>query len=96
MAVHSSILALRIHWTEETGGLQSMGSQRAGHDWAHGTGRVLTQDSRGKMFKRVWTPAWGSRGRSGVPLTECRWIMGVGRVERARSRLEPTPAVHPD
>ena len=28
MATHSSILALRIPWTEEPGGLQSMGSQR--------------------------------------------------------------------
>ena len=33
MAVHSSILALRIPWTEARGGLQSMGSQRIGHDW---------------------------------------------------------------
>ena len=30
---HSSILAWRIPWTEEPGGLQSMGSQRHGHDW---------------------------------------------------------------
>ena len=32
MATHSSILAWRIRWTEEPGGLRSMGSQRAGHD----------------------------------------------------------------
>ena len=32
MATHSSILAGRIPWTEEPGGLQSMGSQRDGHD----------------------------------------------------------------
>ena len=32
MAPHSSILAWEIPWTEEPGGLQSMGSQRAGHD----------------------------------------------------------------
>ena len=32
MATHSSILAQRIPWTEEPGGLQSMGLQRAGHD----------------------------------------------------------------
>ena len=32
MAVHSSILAWRILWTEEPGGLQSMGSPRVGHD----------------------------------------------------------------
>ena len=32
MATHSSILAWRIPWTEEPGGLQSMGSQRVGQD----------------------------------------------------------------
>ena len=35
MATHSSILAWRILWTEEPGGLQSMGPQRVGHDWRH-------------------------------------------------------------
>ena len=33
MATHCSILAWRIPWTEEPGGLQSMGSQRVRHDW---------------------------------------------------------------
>ena len=32
MATHFSILAWRIPWTEEPGGLVSMGSQRVGHD----------------------------------------------------------------
>ena len=32
MTTHSSILAWRISWPEEPGGLQSMGSQRVGHD----------------------------------------------------------------
>ena len=35
MATHSSILAWEILWTEEPGNLQSMGSQRVGHDRAH-------------------------------------------------------------
>ena len=33
MATHSSILAWRMPWTEEPGGLQSMGSQRVRQDW---------------------------------------------------------------
>ena len=33
MATHSSILAQRIPWTEESGGPQSMGSQTVWHDW---------------------------------------------------------------
>ena len=32
MATHSSVLAWRIPWTEEPGGLQSVGSQRVGRD----------------------------------------------------------------
>ena len=32
MAIHSSTIAWRIPWTEESGRLQSMGSQRVGHD----------------------------------------------------------------
>ena len=37
MATHSSILAWRFPWAEEAGGLQSMRSQRVGHDWATNT-----------------------------------------------------------
>ena len=33
MAIHSSTTAWKIPWTEEPGRLQSMGSQRVGHDW---------------------------------------------------------------
>ena len=35
VATHSSILAWRILWTEEPGRLQSLGSQRARHDWSN-------------------------------------------------------------
>ena len=42
MATHSSILAWRIPWTEEPGGLLFMGSQRVGHDWATNTNNILT------------------------------------------------------
>ena len=34
MSAHSSILVWTVPWKEEPGGLQSMGSQRVGHDWA--------------------------------------------------------------
>ena len=37
MATHSSILACKISWAEELGGLQSIGSQRVGHYWATST-----------------------------------------------------------
>ena len=41
MATHSSILVWRIPWTEEPGGIQSMGSQRIGHDWETNTSHSL-------------------------------------------------------
>ena len=37
VVTHSSILAWRIPWTEEPGGLQSMGLQRVRHDWVANT-----------------------------------------------------------
>ena len=35
MATYSSIVAWKIPWKEKLGGLQCMGLQRVGHDWAH-------------------------------------------------------------
>ena len=43
VATHSSILAWRTPWTEELGRLQSMGSQRVGHD------SMITSSSGGLM-----------------------------------------------
>ena len=42
MATHSSTLAWRISWTEEPGGLQSMGSQRGEHNGATNTHFLFT------------------------------------------------------
>ena len=42
MATHSSILAWKIPWTEESGGLQSTGSQRVGHDPATSLSLLLS------------------------------------------------------
>ena len=49
MATHSNILAWRISWTEEPSGLQSMGSQRDGHDWMTNTFLLL---------KLPWSWCW--------------------------------------
>ena len=51
MAPHSSTLAWKLPWTEEPGGLQSMGSQRVGHDW--GTSLSL---SAFMHWRRKWQP----------------------------------------
>ena len=35
VATHSSVISGKIPWTEEPGGLQSVGMQRVRHNWAH-------------------------------------------------------------
>ena len=47
MATHSSILAWRIPWTEEPGGLQSMGSERVGHGSMHKLNDSMTDTEWG-------------------------------------------------
>ena len=62
MATHSSILAWKIPWTEEPGGLQSMGSQRVRYDWA--TSLRFTSALRGCCCPIIWFQAillWGQR-----------------------------------
>ena len=51
MATHSSTLAWKIPWMEEPGSLQSMGSQRVGHDQA--TSFHLTLGKRQRSFPRL-------------------------------------------
>ena len=51
MAPHSSTLAWKIPWTEEPGGLRSMGSLGVGHDWA--TSLSLFSFMR---WRRKWQP----------------------------------------
>ena len=66
MGTHSSILAWRIPWTEESGRLQSMGSQRIRQDWATNTHfqwlwRVLFVYSRVFPEFRGWNPPLGTK-----------------------------------
>ena len=51
MATHSSVLAWRIPWTEELGGLQSTGSQRVRHDWATSLSLSINLYSQSSQIK---------------------------------------------
>ena len=51
MATHSSTLAWKIPWTEEPGGLQSMGSLRVGHDWATSLSLSCTGEGNGNPLQ---------------------------------------------
>ena len=56
MTTHSRILAWRIPWTEEPGGLQSMGLQGVGHDWATNTftGAQILEFFKKEKFFLKW------------------------------------------
>ena len=53
MTTHSSILAWKIPWTEEPGGLQCMESQRLRHDWAC-TYVCMRQKKKSTSVIRIW------------------------------------------
>ena len=59
MATHSSILAWRIPWTEESGELQSMGSQRVSHIWETNTLIMLHRFFFFNKLKVCGNPEWG-------------------------------------
>ena len=61
MAAHWSILAWRIPWTEETDKLQSIGSQRVGHEWVTSTFTLLFHLYKTENF---WSHASFLRGFS--------------------------------
>ena len=52
MATHSSILAWKIPWMEEPGGLQSMGLHRVRHDWTTNTFIVISSIAYNRDFLR--------------------------------------------
>ena len=81
MAPHSSTLAWKIPWMEEPGRLQSMGSQRVGHDWA--TSLSLFTDIH---WRRKWqpTPVFLPEESQG----QGAWWAAVYGVTQSRTRLK--------
>ena len=51
IVIHTSILAWRIPWRENPGRLQSTGSQRVGHEWAH----KCSHTRHSKIWHRTWS-----------------------------------------
>ena len=59
IATHPSILAWRIPWTEEPGGLHSMGSQRVGHDWSDSRMSRLEKTKHHTIYRQaIWSTEW--------------------------------------
>jgi len=67
MATHSSILARRISWTEEPGGLQSMGLQRVGHDKVTNTPILILGFPGGAIIKNQLVNAWDISDMGSMP-----------------------------
>ena len=58
MATHSSILAWRIPWTEDPGRLQSMGSQKVGHNWVTNINSLIDSEFSPWFTKLLKGQAW--------------------------------------
>ena len=85
MAIHSSILACKIPWTEEPGRLHTArGSQRAGHDGATNTGSK-TKGWRGKRLKDSRSLEKGNKfpleAVSFLPRERCRKLKYLSNVD---------------
>ena len=85
MATHSSILAWRIPWTEESGGLQSIGSQRVRHNLAHTQSgiiiiRIDSHTSGGKNAHILPSVSQRLRTASGVIKSESKGLRTRGDV----------------
>ena len=82
MAIHSSILAWKIPWTEEPGGLQSIALQMVGHDWGSDLHHRLPRDHSWVLIQCVdedrlswvWLKHPSQPGRGGLAFPP--WVPG--------------------
>ena len=90
MPPHSSTLAWKVPWTEEPGGLQSMGSPRVGHDFtftftfhSHALEKEMATDSSVLAWRIPGTGGASWAAVSGVTQSQTR----VKRLSSSSSRL---------
>ena len=79
MATRSSILAWRIPWTEEPGGLQSTGWQRVGHDWTYMRWHSSLPNQESKAQE---DGEGGGRGGSGWETHVHPWLIHVSEWQK--------------
>ena len=90
MATHSRTLAWKTPWTEESGGLQSMGSQRIRHDWALMHAWVCLGFSSSGI---QWLKPRLKLSRDDKGVSELSWLL-VGRELSFLSTICPTLTCH--
>ena len=87
MATHSRILAQEIPWTEEPGGLQSMGLQR--DDTTEVTEHVHTRPAEGEEWTEMWAEQMEGPSRPGV-LALCA-VPGAQGIHECGAQASPHP-----
>ena len=102
-AIHSSILAWRLPWTEEPSGLQSRGSLRVGHHWVTNTlesSRELSKSSKSPRIQPSTSESDLQRLNSDISILE-NWLLiftGETQVRAAapesQLRGSPSPQIH--
>ena len=92
MVTHSSILAWRIAWTEEPGGLQSVGSQRVRHDWSdlalHSIAALECL-----LFPSYRWENWGPERQRNLPQVHGYWMVELSSTtSRHWGTISPVPS----
>ena len=91
MSIHSSIPAWRIPWTQELGGLQSMGSQRVRHDWVTFT---FPSGSHGLLLRDCLCASLAIRPFSSLLTPHSPELWGMQRWGTPASHA-PAPTIFP-
>ena len=82
MATHSSILAGKVSWTEVSGRLQSMGSQRVRHNWAHTHTQISDRFSSVHLLSRVpFATPWIAACQASLSITNPRSSLRLMSIE---------------
>ena len=104
MAPHPSILAWKIQWTEEPGGLQSMGSLRVGTtEWLHFHFLLsCTGEGHGNPLQyfclenpRDGGAQWAAIYGVAQSRTRLKWLSSSSRLKSGRRQWQPTPVLLP-
>ena len=87
-AIHCSVLAWIIPWTEEPGRLQSIGSQRVGHSWAHKSLHMVQFSSFAQSCPTVCDPM--NRSTPGLPVHDQLPEFTQTHVHRVSDAIQPS------